>query len=302
MHLHSSLEMFQKLLPPKIKCANEGEYKFAHFRKKERALQFEMIIPNHCNTMGILTLDMDIPIDHYNISPQPNIITYNKGNPRSHLMYFLETPVHANPNSSSKARKYCQSVYNGLIASLGADPSYNQQFTKNPLHEAYRAFPMHDRPWSLEHLCEYVEPLNEKPKADVVGFGRNCDIFDTTRQWAYKAIRDYKSSTYDNFYAFVLNHCHGLNKPLYAPLSNPEIKDIAKSIAGWVWERRYQLTSFTKQEAGRRKSMDIRHLKSETNRHHAIEMLSKGFLIPDIADTLGVTRMTVYRWINDVSS
>ncbi len=296
--------LFQQIIPNTIKCTNDKQYWAAKYKPKDAALTHQQIYVNDVNSVRIITVDLDVPSYPYDISPPPNLVTYNKDDGRAHAQYFLQTPVHFNQTSSLKAKRMAIAVSNGLTAHLGGDASYNQTFTKNPLSPIYRNYPIHDRLWDLNHLAEYVTLIDKKPeKTDcLIGWGRNDHVFNEAREWAYRAIRQYKSQTYELFYQATLTHCLGLNIKFPQPLDYPEIKSTAKSIATWVWAERFNLTTFTQRVAERAKSLRVRQATAELGKQQACKLLADGLLMHEIAKQLGVTRMTVYRWLQEVSS
>ena len=69
--------------------------------------------------------------------------------------------------------------------------------------------------------------------------GRNVALFNITRQWAYRARLRYTDSTEwaETVYAFasMKNASVIADEFSRGPMSESEVAQIAKSIAGWVW-------------------------------------------------------------------
>ena len=71
--------------------------------------------------------------------------------------------------------------------------------------------------------------------------GRNCDVFDSLRFWAYKNFRNF--GTKEQFITGTRQVAENLNRTFAwvdGPLTAPEIKTIAKSVATWTWEHRVE--------------------------------------------------------------
>lgn len=292
--------LFEKMLPGGINCVNDKQYHLAEVLPKRKALKCDYINANPINSVNIITLDIDRDTDPFDLSPSPNLVVYNKSNCRAHAHYFLETPVHANENSSKAAKAFYNAVHGGLIKHLGADPAYNHTFTKNPFSNKFRPYALHTRPWSLEHLTEYVKPVNKtiiKPN-EAVALGRNCHIFDTAREWAYIAIREYKNQSFEHFHNAMLFKCNELNMSIFVPLGTAETAHIAKSIAKWVWANRLELTSFSKQRARAKKLGVIRRDTMASKQSEALNLLSQGLTVPQIAMKLSVHERTIWRYMS----
>ena len=171
--------------------------------------------------------------------PQPFWTTQNPENGHSHHCYKLEIPLCTSEFASVKAIKYAQAVYYAYALKLGADLSYSQLITKNPLHPQWRTTFWTDQAYSLDYLADFVELPKKLPKKlEVVGLGRNVTMFEKGRHWAYKAIRDYMhhNSSYE-WEKAVYAQIDAINSGFEQPLPYSEVKATAKSIAKWVWQR-----------------------------------------------------------------
>jgi hypothetical protein len=303
------LAFFQETLRNKPRCTND--YTNGVFiRSKNLAQKYNYIQPNRDNSIAWLIVD----IDHDNtyiddLNPKPNMITYNRDNPRCHAFYALETPIHKNPNSSTHAQRYFTAVQFALTEKLRGDQHYNGDICKNPLSGHWRVLLVHDEFWSLEHLAEYVDLAKEdiqikyeEAKKSGTGYGRNCTIFDECREWAYKAIREDFNLRQGDWAFKVKKRCQELNNCFKTPLFVGEVDQIAKSIAKYVWNIRHGLTNFSKQaEKGRKGgkvSGEIRLAKNQEKRTKALEMLLNGHRQVEIAEHLGVTQKTISKWKN----
>lgn len=274
---------------------NNGLYR----HKREKAKDFKYIQFNPSNSLGTLVIDIDRDTYPEDLSPSPNIAIYNKDNSKSHAIYFLDPSVHLNELSSRKPVAYAESVLIGLTHRLQGDKNYSHLICKNPLNDSYRTYGLREQTYGLDELSEYIPDkiLKVAPKNNQF-YGRNCYVFDQSRHWAYIAIREYKNKTYKDFYNAVLSRCFELNIAIQLPMTINEIKNIAKSISKWVWDRRQTITDFSKQRARANKLAAKRKLQLEENRKIALEMFGKGFKMNQIAETLGVTMATIWNYLN----
>ena len=72
------------------------------------------------------------------------------------------------------------------------------------------------------------------PKRAQVGLGRNCNLFNSLRTWAYRWVGEYRSRGSDMWHAAVLDKAERLNT-FNDPLPASEIRATAKSTARWTW-------------------------------------------------------------------
>ncbi|MDF5701641.1 primase C-terminal domain-containing protein, partial [Vibrio parahaemolyticus] len=124
-----------------------------------------------------------------------------------------------------------------------------------------------------------------------------------TRQWAYRAIREYWAPNYKRKWnAAVYDKVESTNSQFNVPLPVSEVKAIAKSIANWTY-REFTPEKFRQSQArkgakggkaskggGRRSERDkllpeVKKLKSQGKSNRAI------------ADLLNIGSATVSRWL-----
>ena len=120
---------------------------------------------------------------------------------------------------------------------MGADSGYSGLLTKNPCHTYWRTTIWTREAYELNYLADFVDlkPLTQKEQG--TGLGRNCTLFDIARKWAYKAIREYRGSTFDSWLGAVLKECLSVNSAFLEPLPYSEIKATARSIAKYCWKK-----------------------------------------------------------------
>ncbi|MEY1549412.1 primase C-terminal domain-containing protein, partial [Providencia manganoxydans] len=74
---------------------------------------------------------------------------------------------------------------------------------------------------------------NDKEIITDYGLGRNCQLFEQTRKWAYRAIRQ-GWPAYDQWLQACFERAKAYNFQLLQPLDEKEVWGIAKSIAKWT--------------------------------------------------------------------
>jgi hypothetical protein len=238
--------------------------------------------------------------------PQPLWTTQNPLNGRCHHCYKLQIPISTSEMASIKAIKYAQAVYYAYALKLGADLSYSQLITKNPVHPQWRTTFWTDRAYTLEYLADFVDlPKRIPKKLEQVGLGRNVTLFEKGRHWAYSAVRDYlhhhSSSAWEQA---VLSHLEKINEGFEPLLPYVEIKATAKSISRWVWQR-FSYGEFSEIQAKRGKKGGlkggaVRTAQYADKRQEAQKLKAEGMNNTQIAKQLGVSRITVSRWFNGV--
>ena len=241
--------------------------------------------------------------------PAPLWTTQNSKNGHCHHCYKLEIPLCTSEFASIKAIKYAQSVYYAYAVKLGADISYSQLITKNPLHPHWRTTFWVDRAYSLDYLADFVDlPKKIPKKLEVVGLGRNVTMFEKGRHWAYTAIRDYMhhNSSYE-WEKAVRAQIEAINSSFEQPLPYGEVKATAKSIAKYCWDKFSEVgfSNWQSEKARRANTKGACSLGGKARsqqfndlRQRALQLHIQGMNNTKIAEHLNVSRKTITRWIN----
>ena len=234
--------------------------------------------------------------------PAPYWTTQNPENGHAHICYKLEIPLHTSEFSSIKAIKYAQAVYYAYALKLGADLSYSQLITKNPLHPQHRTTYWTKQAYSLDYLADFVELPKKLPKKlEVVGLGRNVTMFEKGRRWAYTAIRDYMHhNSSHEWERAVKTHLEAINAGFEVPLPHSEVKATAKSIAKWVWQR-FSYGDFSEIQAkrgakGGKKGGIVRSAQYAELRIQAKQLHEQGLTQVQIAQILNISTRTLRNW------
>lgn len=298
--MQNQLELFAQTLPKKPYCTDHLEYGLI-IRSLEGALQRRYIQPNHPNSKLWLVYDIDRPtaVDELTDDlhlPAPHIFVQNPENGHAHAYYGLEVPVHLNEHSSRSAIRFAGALDVSMTQKMDADAGYCGLIAKNPLHEHWRTWHCSNERYQLHEIAEYLdlEPLSDRRRAiPAVGLGRNCNLFENLRKWAYRAIRQGWPA-----WEPWLNACHqralGYNVQFKAPLAGNEVSHVARSVAKWTHSHLSQ-QGFSALQASRGSRKGAK--QRDTLKPRALEMHSQGFTQRDIADDLGVSQKTISNWL-----
>ncbi|TYZ06244.1 replicase, partial [Klebsiella pneumoniae] len=80
-----------------------------------------------------------------------------------------------------------------------------------------------------------LNAANDKEIVVDYGLGRNCTLFDKTRKWAYRAIRQ-GWPEYEQWLQACYERASAYNLQFAAPLNEHEVNGVAKSIAKWTFK------------------------------------------------------------------
>jgi hypothetical protein len=230
--------------------------------------------------------------------PAPTWVARNPANGHAHLAYGLSVPVATSDAARAAPLRLAAAIQAAYVAQLGADVHYTGLITKNPLHPAWQVTwhcrGEHDL-YALQDLADYVT-LGKKTAPKTLGaLGRNCALFDALRLWAYKAVRGYfKPGGMADWQAAVHAHARAHNT-FTAPLPEPEVRAIARSVAKWVWQR-FSPAEFRARQGkrGRRKGEAVRVALLPV----VHQLRAEGMSLRDVAAEVGVSYQTVLNWLN----
>ncbi len=328
-----ALQTFVRHLPARPYCTDDLSAGL-QIRDRASAMQRAYIQPNGPGMVWALVFDVDRPVvDPARLAtvwedgglPAPNIAMINRDDGRGHIVYMLAAGVCTTAAARLKPLRYVAAVQRGMCAALVADAGYAGLITKNPLHPRWQAWEIHGHSIELGVLAEYLDldAANARqyrvPATDTHGLGRNCILFEQGRAWAYHAIREYWAPDgLPRWSESVLERLCAINGQFPEPLPFSEVRATAKSIARWTWTRitpdglrnLIERTHTPEQQAERgRKAAKkdkatagiasgiARRVSREQERATARLMRTKGMTHQAIADTIGIPRRTVARWL-----
>ena len=137
-----------------------------------------------------------------------------------------------------KPLRYAAAVENALRKKLEADAGYSGLICKNPNHGHWKIAVWQPELYTLDWLADFLDlnAANDKEIVADYGLGRNCTLFDKTRKWAYRAIRQ-GWPEYEQWLQACYERASAYNLQFAVPLDDKEVNDIAKSIAKWTLKR-----------------------------------------------------------------
>lgn len=233
-----ALDLFNDRLPNKPYFSDDLHFG-VRIAGKERAILAKYIQFNQPHAMFWLGFDVDrlgAAIDWSDRNaPAPTLTITNPENGHAHLLYALKTSIRTAPDGKMKPLKYAAAVENALRKKLDADVGYSGLICKNPNHGHWKIAVWQPELYTLDWLADSLDlnAANDKEIVADYGLGRNCTLFDKTRKWAYRAIRQ-GWPDYDVWLNACIERTEAYNLKLACPLDRPEILSISKSIAKWT--------------------------------------------------------------------
>ena len=221
---------------------------------RESALGLRYIEANPRAVSNLLVVD----IDHEDSALRamwnrhqwlPNAIVENPKNGHAHAVWALREAITRTEYARRKPLAFAAAVTEGLRRSVEGDQAYSGLITKNPTHEAWDTFWLTDHLYSLGELREHLDEAGFMPapgwartrRRNPVGLGRNCDIFESARTWAYRVARQIRlrheyatMQDESELHEAITNEVHALNSEYSDPLRHSEAKAIAESIYRWI--------------------------------------------------------------------
>lgn len=231
---------FTDHLPYKPFCTNDLSAGLS-IRPARTALLCRYLQYNTPGMVWTLAQDIDRQVDRAYFekrrAPLPNRVVLNPQNGHAHALYFLSAGVCRASAAKLKPLRYLAAIEGSLCRQLEADPGFAGLITKNPLHDSWETWNLHDLRYSLGDLAEYLDlSAAANVKEEAHGLGRNVTMFDDGRIWAYQAIREYWAPNgFDRWVKVVLERLESINGQFQAPLPFSEVKATAKSVSKWTW-------------------------------------------------------------------
>lgn len=299
-NLAFTADLFRDTLPRKPYCTDDFDTGL-RVRSRSTAVQRRYIQPNPPTVRVWLVFDVDreqaaMAAQDANLAT-PTWTAQNPTNGHAHIAYGLRFPV-ATGDALARPLRLAAAIESAYRDRLQADRSYSGLTCKNPIHPAWRTRWGPQTLYELAELADHVDlsPFTGRRQTalECVGLGRNVAVFDSTRRWAYAAVREFwRPGGEQPFRAAVAAHAAGLNA-FPVPLPYPEIRSISKSVSRWVW-RTFTPAAFRAIQSARGTR------NGAARRSTGLAMLQAGATSRAVQDALGVSPRTVYNWRQSVS-
>ena len=234
-----ALALFNERLPHKPYYSDDLQFG-VRIAAKDRAILAKYIQFNQPHAQFWLGFDVDrqgAALDWSDRNaPAPTFTIMNPKNGHAHLLYGLETAIRTAPDGRLKPLKYAAAVENALRKKLDADIGYSGLICQNPNHSHWKISVWQPELYTLDWLADSLD-LNAANDKEIVvdyGLGRNCTLFDKTRKWAYRAIRQ-GWPEYEQWLQACYERASAYNLQFSFPLDDKEVKGIANSISKWTF-------------------------------------------------------------------
>lgn len=240
-------------LPRRPLCCDD-DYAALRRRSRADALRCKHIEANPSALVNTIVVDIDDANaramalwEHEGMLP--NWIAENPANGHAHAGWVLTYPVPRTDMARLRPLKLLRAATEGLRRSCDGDMGYAGLLMKNPEHPAWASEIVEHDTYDLDDLRAALEDAGDMPpaswkrtkRAQTVGLGRNCTLFDKARTLAYRYVRrlpDRSEASSEELRLYVRRTCHELNVSLFPdPLPAREVEDIAKSIHKWTVTR-----------------------------------------------------------------
>ena len=238
---NAALELFNERLPLKPYFSDDLHFG-VRIAGKERAILAKYIQFNQPHAMFWLGFDVDrvgAAIDWSDRNaPAPTLTITNPENGHAHLLYALKTSIRTAPDGKIKPLRYAAAVENALRKKLDADVGYSGLICKNPNHGHWKIAVWQPELYSLDWLADFLDlkVANDKDIVAEYGLGRNCTLFEKSRKWAYRAIRQ-GWPDYEQWLRACYERASVYNLQFSSPLDDSEVMGVSKSVAKWTFSR-----------------------------------------------------------------
>ncbi|MBW0270075.1 hypothetical protein ATM97_02930 [Nocardia sp. MH4] len=199
--------------------------------------------------------------------PQPSYVALNPLTRSGHIVYVLDQPVVMTDAARRAPVNLLGRIEAGLNDVLAGDVAYGCRTTKNPRHADhltlwgpdYAVYRLKDLAGPLDKLgaLPKFRTTKERRKAlATTDSGRNIDLFDLTRRWAYRRRGDYDQQ--GRWLQVVQDYAWDRNIDLIGPAYNKgpmlvgEVNQLGRSVANWTWRNIHHTFSEIQAIRGRR--------------------------------------------------
>lgn len=280
IQIKDNIRIFKNQLPNKPYCTDDLQSGL-FIRNKEKAIKKLYIQANNPAILHSLLFDIDTENGFYTFEeaglPVPHFITKSPENGRCHYGYMLKNGICKTQQAKIKPLKYASAVEAAMCQALNADPNFVGLITKNPLNPHWSPFWSGADFYDLDYLADHLnlKSITKTEKPLNYGLGRNVNLFDDLRVYAYKNVLNYKNkSNFDKWFSEIQRIAIGLNTACNPsnPLPIKEILATARSVARWTWKN-FDNATFSKIQSKRGK----RNLGKNKNR--TLSLLEKAIII-----------------------
>lgn len=301
-------EVFKNNIPQKPYCTDDLALGLK-IRPAEVAITRKYLQYNKPTDLRWFVYDVDRSTAHFDWQdlhvPSPNITVMNKKNGHAHLFYGLEIPVHMQMGSKKNPIRFASVIDVSLMKSLSADECFAELICKNPFNDFWDTKLWRSFSYDLNELADNLDLekyKDQRKRLPEIGLGRNCNLFDMTRFYAYKEIRKpVENYLFDEMYfekdfverCIFYSRQHNIFK---TPLPTREVVSIGKSVGKWVYRNMSSAGFLEWAEQRRKKSISVRKSNSDEQKRTVLFLYELGHSKKDIAVMLNISFSQVKRY------
>lgn len=246
---------FEQLWLPLWPLASDDLMEGIYRQSRTSALGRRYIEANPRALSNLLVVDIDHTdaalraLSAQGSHPMPNAVVSSRSNGHAHAVWALAEPVTRTEYARRKPLAYAAAVTEGLRRAVDGDKGYSGLMTKNPVHEVWDTEWIHSQLRSLPHLADELgarmPPANWRQqkarRANPVGLGRNCTLFESARVWAYQEARRIRlrheyptAEDADLLLARLVEIAEEINADFSERLPASEVRASVNSIHKWI--------------------------------------------------------------------
>lgn len=304
------LDSFKINLPQKPYCTDDLTFGLK-IRPAETAIKKRYLQYNKPTDLRWFVYDVDRSTAHFDwddlCAPAPNFTVMNKANGHCHLFYGLEIPVHTQTTAKKNPIRFASAIDIAMIEKLQADENYAELICKNPFHDFWDTKLWRDASYDLAELADYLDLekfRDQRKRLPAIGLGRNCDLFDLTRFFAYREIRKpVENLLFDEMYQMpdFVERCIWYarkHNDFIKPLPDKECVTIGRSVGKWVYRNMSPAGFLEWAEQRRKKSIVVREEKSDWRKAQALELYELGYKKSEIVEIMNISKRQLMYYFN----
>lgn len=230
----------------------------------------------------------------------PNLMIVRRSSGHAAAAWFLQEPVHKYPHAKEEPQRLYRRTVEYYRETLDGDPGYNAATFRNAVVSG-----LEPEDWRIERparesynlgggLSAFIPKGWKLPEVAATAEGRHVTAFRMLMKRAgTESVPD----------SFIVQLGHGWNEVQARPLPSREVHHIIEHVLRYreVWRTRqggWHSPEWLARQRGRnRRSVAARRELREPKVAHVEMLAAAGVPKAQIAKTVGVTRMTVHRWL-----
>lgn len=238
----------------------------------------------------------------------PSWVTLNPHTNTGHIVYALAKPVPLTDASRRPPVLYLAKIESGITTALEGDDRFNGRLMRNPLRHptvwGNQTYYLKTLAEALRECGHFPKGIHQRKVITTSAIGRNVALFDLTRAWSYSAVRSFYKAPFSEWNSAVFEYARAQNLNVIAndftrgAMSDMEVKHLARSVAGWTWQKFDQASWIKRQTALSHKAAEVR--RANAAEWQAIARSKADTHSPEqIAAEVGKSVLTVARFIKD---